>query len=112
MDASQSPSSLEQVFLSPPAPFRGVPFWAWNCKVTAGKIAWQPNRVKLPPLASGEHILEALACGSRFNGFGTLHNANPNYKWYGPEAATGNGTRWAWRAPVCSWKTICSGRGH
>ena len=38
MDASQSPSSLEQVFLSPPARFRGVPFWAWNCKVTAEKI--------------------------------------------------------------------------
>ena len=41
MDASQSPSSLEQVFLSPPARYRGVPFWAWNCKVTAEKIRRQ-----------------------------------------------------------------------
>ena len=60
----------------------------------AGKIAWQPNRVKLPPLASGEHILEVLACGSRYNGFGTLHNANPNYKWYGPDAYRTTGDEW------------------
>ena len=60
----------------------------------AGKIAWQPNRVKLPPLAAGEHSLEVLACGSRYNGFGTLHNANPNYMWYGPDAFRTVGDDW------------------
>lgn len=59
-----------------------------------GTIAWQPNRVKLPPLEAGEHILEVLACGSRFNGFGTLHNANPNYMWYGPDAFRTTGDDW------------------
>ncbi|MBR5751007.1 MAG: hypothetical protein IKX84_01345, partial [Clostridia bacterium] len=28
-------------FVSPPAAFRGVPFWAWNCRVTKEKIARQ-----------------------------------------------------------------------
>ena len=50
--------------------------------------------MKLPPLASGEHTIEVLACGSRYNGFGTLHNANPNYKWYGPDAYRTTGDEW------------------
>ena len=50
--------------------------------------------MKLPPLASGEHTLEVLACGSRYNGFGTLHNFNPNYKWYGPDAYRTTGDEW------------------
>ncbi len=37
----QVSSSLEQIFLSPPARFRGVPFWAWNCRVTKERIDWQ-----------------------------------------------------------------------
>lgn len=60
----------------------------------AGQIAWQPNRVKLPPLNAGEHEIEILACGSRFNGFGTLHNANPHYMWYGPDAFRTVGDDW------------------
>ena len=38
MAAANHVSSPEQAFLSPPAQFRGVPFWAWNCKVTKEKI--------------------------------------------------------------------------
>ena len=60
----------------------------------AGKIAWQPQRVRLPRLAPGPHRIEILACGSRYNGFGTLHNANPNYKWYGPDAYRTTGDEW------------------
>ena len=60
----------------------------------AGKIAWQPQRVKLPKITAGEHEIEILACGSRYNGFGTLHNANPNYMWYGPDAYRTIGDEW------------------
>ena len=60
----------------------------------AGKIAWAPYRVKLPFLQAGEHEIEVTAFGSRFNGFGTLHNANPNYKWYGPDAFRTTGDDW------------------
>ena len=59
-----------------------------------GCIAWQPNRIALPPLTPGEHLLEVVAYGNRYNGFGTLHNANPNYKWYGPEAYRTTGDEW------------------
>lgn len=60
----------------------------------AGKIAWAPRRVKLPYLKAGEHLIEVTAFGSRFNGFGTLHNANPDYKWYGPDAFRTVGDEW------------------
>ena len=60
----------------------------------AGLIAWQPFSVKLPQLTQGEHEIEILACGSRYNGFGTLHNANPYYKWYGPDAFRTSGDEW------------------
>ncbi len=60
----------------------------------AGKIAWQPMRVRLPRLEPGEHTIGILACGSRYNGFGTLHNANPAYKWYGPDAFRTAGDEW------------------
>lgn len=60
----------------------------------AGRIAWQPQRVRLPALEAGGHELEILACGSRYNGFGTLHNANPQYKWYGPDAFRTVGDEW------------------
>lgn len=59
-----------------------------------GCIAWQPNRIALPALSAGAHVLEVTAYGSRYNGFGTLHNANPNYKWYGPDAYRTTGDEW------------------
>ncbi len=59
-----------------------------------GCIAWQPNCIALPDMAAGKHLLEVVAYGSRYNGFGTLHNANPNYKWYGPEAYRTTGDEW------------------
>lgn len=59
-----------------------------------GCIAWQPNRLALPALSAGRHVLRITAYGSRYNGFGTLHNANPHYKWYGPEAYRTSGDEW------------------
>ncbi len=62
--------------------------------VRAGMIAWQPYSVRLPALSTGSHLIELTACGSRYNGFGTLHNANPHYKWYGPAAYRTTGDEW------------------
>lgn len=59
-----------------------------------GCIAWQPNTIDLPPLSAGTHLLKVVAYGNRYNGFGTLHNANPNYKWYGPESYRTTGDEW------------------
>ena len=60
----------------------------------SGKIAWQPYRTQLPPLKAGRHRVEINCCGSRYNGFGTLHNANPNYVWYGPDSFRTTGDDW------------------
>ncbi|MEG0767999.1 MAG: hypothetical protein RR482_09805, partial [Clostridia bacterium] len=62
--------------------------------VSIGVTAWQPYRVQLPPLCAGKHLLEVLAYGNRYNAFGTLHNANPDYKWYGPAAYRTTGDEW------------------
>ena len=62
--------------------------------IRADMIAWQPYRAKLPALKAGKHLIELTAYGSRYNGFGTLHNANPNYKWYGPAAYRTEGDEW------------------
>ncbi len=60
----------------------------------AGIVYMQPWQLKLPALCAGEHELELIVCGDRFNGFGTLHNANPDYKWYGPDAYRTRGSEW------------------
>ena len=60
----------------------------------AGIVYMQPWQLKLPALCAGEHELELVVCGDRFNGFGTLHNANPDYKWYGPDAYRTRGSEW------------------
>ena len=60
----------------------------------AGLIACSPFEAALGALKKGAHTLEILAFGSRYNGFGTLHCADPNYKWYGPMAYRTEGWQW------------------
>lgn len=60
-----------------------------------GLIAFDPHELPLGELASGTHLLEITACGNRFNTFGTLHNCNPEYKWYGPDSYRTTGSEWS-----------------
>ncbi len=60
----------------------------------AGLIAWAPFEASLGALTKGTHTLEILAFGSRYNSFGTLHCADPDYKWYGPMAYRTEGWQW------------------
>lgn len=59
-----------------------------------GRIAYAPHRLTLPRLTQGVHKLELCLFGNRFNGFGTLHNCNPDYTWYGPNAYRTTGDEW------------------
>ena len=59
-----------------------------------GLIACQPHRVKIRMLEKGIHKLSICAYGNRFNGFGTLHNSDEEYLWYGPDAYRTNGDQW------------------
>lgn len=59
-----------------------------------GLIAYAPNRLNLGKMCKGWHELKILLYGNRFNGFGTLHNANENYVWYGPDSYRTEGDDW------------------
>lgn len=60
-----------------------------------GIIAYAPHRVALGDLEKGSHTLEITVYGSRFNGFGTLHNANDEFMWYGPDSYRTYGSEWS-----------------
>ena len=59
-----------------------------------GLIAYAPHRLDLGTLGKGTHELEITAYGNRYNAFGTLHNANDEYQWYGPDSYRTTGSQW------------------
>ncbi len=60
-----------------------------------GLIAYAPHILALGALPAGTHRLELLLYGNRFNTFGTLHNCNDEYKWYGPASYRTQGSEWS-----------------
>ena len=59
-----------------------------------GLIAYAPHCLALGKLSQGEHKLTILLYGNRFNAFGTLHNADKNFVWYGPDSYRTHGDAW------------------
>lgn len=59
-----------------------------------GQIAYAPERLSLGQLDAGAHRLRIDAYIGRHNGFGYLHNADPSYRWYGPDAWRTQGDAW------------------
>lgn len=60
-----------------------------------GLIAYAPHVCSLGTLSAGSHVLEICACGNRFNSFGTLHNCNDEFQWYGPDSYRTRGCEWS-----------------
>ena len=60
-----------------------------------GIIAYAPHKISIGALKEGKHQMEIKLYGNRFNGFGTIHNANDEYKWYGPDAYRTKGSQWS-----------------
>ena len=60
-----------------------------------GLIAYAPHKLSLGAMGAGVHKIDIVCYGNRFNGFGTLHNANDEYRWYGPDAYRAGGTEWS-----------------
>ena len=58
----------------------------WLDGKSRGLIAFSPHVLKVGVCGAGVHCLRIRAYGNRFNTFGTLHNCNPEYKWYGPDS--------------------------
>jgi hypothetical protein len=59
-----------------------------------GRIAFSPHQLRVEHLDAGEHSLEICCYGSRQNAFGSLHNANDDFKWFGPDAYRTSGDEW------------------
>lgn len=67
----------------------------WIDGKSAGLIAFAPHTLSLGRVAAGRHSLKICACGNRFNSFGTLHNCNEEFKWYGPDSYRTVGDEWS-----------------
>ena len=61
----------------------------------SGHIAFAPYRMVLPELPAGDHDLILTAYGNRMNTCGQVHNANPNYRWWGPSSFRTTGDLWS-----------------
>ena len=60
-----------------------------------GYVAFAPFRLPLGVMGSGSHQLSLTAFGNRLNAFGSVHNANPNERWFGPSAWRTEGKFWS-----------------
>ncbi len=60
-----------------------------------GIIAYAPHKLDLGAMKAGTYTLSITTFGNRFNGFGTIHNANDEFRWYGPDAYRTSGTQWS-----------------
>jgi len=61
-----------------------------------GRIALAPFRVDLGVVSAGRHALDIRAYGNRVNAFGPVHNADPTWTWFGPDAWRTTGDQWAY----------------
>lgn len=60
-----------------------------------GMIAYAPHKLYLGDMPAGTYDIAITAYGSRYNSFGTIHNSNDEYKWYGPDSYRTSGSEWS-----------------
>ena len=60
------------------------------------EIALAPYRADLGAVESGEHKVDLKVYGNRINTFGTVHNCDHTYSWFGPDAWRTSGSRWSY----------------
>lgn len=60
-----------------------------------GIVAYAPHKISLGAMKAGSHKIEIFMYGNRFNGFGTLHNADEKFQWYGPDSYRTKGSQWS-----------------
>lgn len=61
-----------------------------------GIVAFAPYTVDLGELGKGEHSIDILCCGNRYNSFGALHNSDSSEKWHGPNSWRTEGKKWSY----------------
>ncbi|HHX62292.1 MAG TPA: hypothetical protein GX707_16505 [Epulopiscium sp.] len=60
-----------------------------------GLMAFAPHMKNIGRYGKGEHRLKVRVYGNRFNGFGTLHNCDDEFMWYGPDSYRTVGSQWS-----------------
>lgn len=61
-----------------------------------GIVAFAPYTIDLGELDKGEHSIDILCCGNRYNAFGALHNSDSSEKWHGPNSWRTEGKKWSY----------------
>ncbi len=62
----------------------------------AGKIVYSPYTLAFHDLTPGMHRLDITLFGTRYNGFGALHNCDECFTWHGPDAWRSKGTSFSY----------------
>lgn len=68
-----------------------------------GIVALAPHQLCFNALSAGPHMLELTVYGDRYNTFGQLHNADKEYKWYGPMSYRTSGDEWTDSWQLRAW---------
>jgi hypothetical protein len=61
-----------------------------------GAVAYAPYTIDLGALSEGEHSIEILCYGNRYNSFGAMHNANLATTWHGPNSWRTKDKEWSY----------------
>ncbi len=88
------PEDKERVIVEVPH-FGGAVMEVFLNGESKGIIAYAPHKADLGPLPAGSYELSVVVYGNRYNSFGTLHNADDEYRWYGPDSYRVTGTQWS-----------------
>ncbi|MDP4153619.1 MAG: glycosyl hydrolase [Bacillota bacterium] len=62
----------------------------------AGKIAFAPYCVTISDVPAGNHMIDIVMYGTRINAFGSIHNSDVAFRWFGPNAWRTTGKRWGY----------------
>jgi len=61
-----------------------------------GAVAFSPYTLTISDVAAGDHLLELTLFGNRVNTFGSVHNCDETWPWYGPNAWRTTGDYWSY----------------
>ncbi len=66
----------------------------WLDGVKMGRIAFAPHKLDLGVVSKGDHKLEIVVYGNRFNTFGQVHLPDIKWTYWGPDSWRSHGSNW------------------
>ena len=80
--------------------YRGALIKVYIDKKEAGKIVFDPYSVDLGHICAGEHEIEFVLFGNRFNTFGALHCCGDKREWFGPDMWYSENDEWSYEYQI------------